>query len=187
MQREASSDEETRIIQRAITGEKQAFGLLYEKYAKAIFKYVFIRLGNHEDAEDMTETVFIKAWESLSSFNRFSRGMNFRAWLYRIAHNSLVDLFRKKNESLPLDGISQIPANAIHPLKELELRESAERISGAIRQLDEKSAQVILNRFVAGMDHREIGQVMGLREGNIRIIQFRALIKLRELLGDRDE
>ncbi len=178
------TNDETQIIQRAIGGEKQAFGLLYEKYSNAILRYLFFRLTSFEEAEDMTESVFIKAWEALPSFNNLGRGVNFRAWLYRIAHNMLVDFLRAHKENLSIDAIGELPSKILIPEKVTEQKESKAELTRAIRQLDDISLQVIMNRFIAGLDHRETAQIMGMSEGNIRVIQFRALIKLKEILGD---
>lgn len=181
------TDNETQIIQRAITGEKQAFGLLYEKYSDAILRYLFFRLTSLEEAEDMTESVFIKAWEALPSFNNLNVSLNFRAWLYRIAHNSLIDFLRAHKDELSIDAIAELPSGTLIPEKETEQKEIKVELTCAIRQLDEISLQVITNRFIAGFDHRETAQIMGLSEGNIRVIQFRALKKLKEILGDTYE
>jgi len=178
------SNDEPRIIQKAIEGEKQAFGLLYEKYFNAILRYLFFKLSSLEEAEDMTENVFIKAWESLPSFNQFEKGLNFRAWIYRIAHNTLVDFHRAHKKDLSIDAIGELPASTIKPEKANEQRETVIEITRAIRQLDEISIQIIMNRFIAGMDHKETALIMGLSEGNVRLIQFRALKKLKEILGE---
>ena len=180
-------NDETQIIQRAISGEKQAFGLLYEKYSNAILRYLFFRLASHEEAEDMTESVFIKAWEALPSLKHLKKDLNFRAWLYRIAHNSLVDFLRAHKEELSIDAIGELPSRTLIPEKATEQIESKVELTCAIRQLDEISLQVIMNRFIAGLDHRETAQILGLGEGNIRVIQFRALKKLKEILGDTHE
>lgn len=175
---------EPQIIQRAIEGEKQAFGLLYEAYYSAIVRYLFFRLGSIEEAEDMTEAVFIKAWEGLPSLNQFKKGLNFRAWLYRIAHNALIDFHRAHKEDLSIDAIGELPSMIIKPEKAVEQSETAAEITIAVRQLDEISLQVVMNRFIAGLDHRETARIMGLNEGNVRVIQFRALKKLKEILGE---
>lgn len=180
-------NDETQIIQRAISGEKQAFGLLYEKYSNAILRYLFFRLASNEEAEDMTESVFIKAWEALPFLKHFEKDLNFRAWLYRIAHNSLIDFLRAHKEEQSIDAIGELPSWTLIPEKATEQKETKVELTCAIRQLDEISLQVIMNRFIAGLDHRETAQIMGLREGNIRVIQFRALKKLKEILGDTYE
>ncbi len=180
-------DDETRIIQRAIDGEKQAFGLLYEKYAKAILRYLFFRLVSLEEAEDMTESVFIKAWEALPSFNLFEKDLNFRAWLYRIAHNALVDFYRMHKDHLPLDTFSEIPSQTIKPENAAIQKETSAELTQAINRLDEKSIQVITNRFIAGLDHKETALIMGLSEANVRVIQFRALKRIKGILGETYE
>lgn len=187
MQDAQLTKDETQIIQRAIVGEKQAFGLLYERYSNAILRYFFFRLTSVEEAEDMTESVFIKAWEALPTLNLSDKELNFRAWLYRIAHNSLVDFLRVYKEEVSIDTIGEFPSKSLIPEKATEQRESNAELSCAIRLLDEISLHVIMNRFIAGFDHKETAKIMGMSEGNIRVIQFRALKKLKEILGDTYE
>ena len=180
-------NDEPEIIQKAIEGEKQAFGLLYEKYANAIFKYLYFRLTSYEEAEDMTESVFLNAWEALPTFNKLGKGLNFRAWLYRIAHNLLVDFFRARRANIPLETTEELAAKTPSPEAIAEQNENDIKLSLALRQLDETPIQVITNRFIAGLDHKETALIMGLSEANVRVIQFRALNKLREILGDSHE
>ena len=86
--------DEDQLIEKAISGEKEAFGHLYDQYFPQIFKYLLVRTDTREDAEDMTETVFIKAWEHLPNFGGKTKERNLRAWLFRIAHNTVVDHYR---------------------------------------------------------------------------------------------
>src|SRR4030042_3236382 len=184
MQVAQSNNDEPKIIQRAIEGEKQAFGLLYEKYANGILNFLYFRLPSYEEAEDMTESVFLKAWEALPTFNKLGKGLNFRAWLYRIAHNLLIDFFRTRRANTPLDTTGELAEKTPSPEEITEQNENNIRLSLALRQLDDTPIQVITNRFIAGLDHKETALIMGLSEANIRVIQFRALNKLREILGD---
>jgi len=88
----AASDAE--LIVRAVQGDADAFGDLYERYLDQIYRYVYYRVANSLEAEDLTETVFLKAWESLPGMRTNVKSMNFQAWLYRIAHNLVVDRYR---------------------------------------------------------------------------------------------
>jgi RNA polymerase sigma-70 factor (ECF subfamily) len=179
--------DEDQLIIKAISGDKEAFGHLYDHYFLQIFKYLLIRTDNQEDAEDMTETVFMKAWEHLPRFGGKTMKNNFRAWLFRIAHNTLIDRFRTKKVSLSLGSASQIRSTDAEPEKIVLQNEEAKRIREAIKMLDEVSQQVIVSRFIGGLSHKETAQSVGVNENNVRIIQYRALRKLNNLLREKND
>lgn len=131
----------------------------------------------------MTESVFLKAWEKLPSFGRLDRGINFRAWLYRIAHNAIIDVRRRYRPELDLDD-QQLENRTVNPQPSLgEWNE----IKQALKQLDETAQHVVISRFLGGLSCAEIARSIGLSEGNVRLIQHRALKKLRKLLGEEHE
>ena len=102
--------EELNLVQRARQGDQEAFARLYEAHFDKIFRYVVLKIRNQAEAEDMTQQVFVKAYESIGSYQ--SQGVPFTAWLFRIAHNQMVDYVRKQSrkptvpldESLPISG-----------------------------------------------------------------------------------
>ena len=174
-------------INRAIEGDKEAFSFLYELFMEQILNYFYFRTSDLQTSEDLTETLFINAWNHLPEFGKKDRGINLRAWLFRIAHNLLVDYYRKQREESSLDEINQKPDGSAHILEKLEKIEEQNQLKSAIRSLDERAQQVIISRFVIGMSHRETSKSLGLTENNVRIIQFRALKELREIIESTDE
>ncbi|MDK2981419.1 MAG: hypothetical protein PWQ55_1766 [Chloroflexota bacterium] len=178
---------ETLLIQEAIAGNKEAFGRLYDLYAGRIFSYLLVRTGERAAAMDMMETVFLKAWENLPDFGANGRGMNFRAWLYRMAHNAMVDYHRTRKDEPGLDVLIEQPARLPHALELVEEAETREFILGWLEKLDGAARQVLILRFYAEMSPKEIAQVLDLSEGNVRVIQYRALRRMRELIGEDDE
>ena len=178
---------ETLLIQEAIAGNKESFGRLYELYARQIFSYLFYRIDDHHTAMDMTETVFLRAWENLLNFGEKGRGMNFRAWLYRMAHNAMVDYHRTHKQGIDLEALAEQPDRLPHAIKLIESAEAQEFLVNKLEELDEVSRQVLVLRFYAEMNPKEISRIMGLSEGNVRVIQYRALKKMRDLIGDEDE
>jgi len=167
------------LLARAIQGDAEAFGDLYERYLDEIQRYVFYRVANRFDAEDLTETVFLKAWEALPSFE--SSIVNLRAWLYRIAHNVVVDHYRSARETTEL---SPKYLHDRHPSPEHQIqdRDLRQQLTDMIKSLDPNLQQVIVCRFVSGLSHAETGQIMGIKEGHVRVLQLRALQKLRQML-----
>src|SRR5476649_134051 len=98
-------EEESRLVLRAVKRDSAAFGLLYESHLDRIYRYVFYRVGTPSDSEDLTEIVFLKAWEAIDRYQ--PRGVPFVAWLYRLAHNLVVDRYRSRRSSVPLDDIKE--------------------------------------------------------------------------------
>ena len=181
------SGSETLLIQEAIAGDKEAFGRLYEKYAGQIFSYLFYRTGEHHAAMDIMETVFLSAWENLPGFGSKGRGLNFRAWLYRMAHNAMVDYHRSRKLEIDLEALAEQPDRLPHAAKLIEMAETQEYLMGRLEKLDDVSRQVLVLRFYAEMGPKEIAKIMDISEGNVRVIQYRAIKKMRDLMGDDDE
>jgi len=187
MQHGEQHGSELLLIQKAIAGDKHAFGRLYEIYADQIFNYLFYRTEGYTGTADMTETVFLNAWENLPQFGRNGQGMNFRAWLYRIAHNIMVDHHRTKKMEISLDAIADQSAAIPDLLERSVNNEKSNQIKDALNHLDDISRQVVMLRFFAEMDHKETAKVLEMSESNVRVIQFRALKKMKGFLGTENE
>lgn len=179
----ASSEEEIRrLVDLAVQRDAEAFGQLYDLYLGPIYRYLFYRLGDAAEAEDLAEAVFLKAWEAIHRFRW--QGKPFVAWLYRMAHNALIDYMRTRR---PADSLDLHPDRA-HPDREEELDRgvTAEEIAQAIGQLTEDQQQVVVLKFLEGLDNAEIAAITGKNEGAIRALQLRALLALRRALGWRE-
>jgi len=177
-----NSEEE--LILRSAQGDRQAFGRLYETYLDQIYRYIFIRTGDAHEAEDLTEEVFLKAWVALPKTNKGTPVENFRSWVYRIAHNLVVDRYRSKKITVPLQDV--LPSSDENPLPEsvVQQREQNNHLASVLDQLEEPFRQVILHRFVHQLSHDETARVMGLRASHVRVLQYRALNKMRLLLKE---
>jgi RNA polymerase sigma-70 factor (ECF subfamily) len=175
---------ESDLIARAQRGDSAAFGDLYARHLDAIYRYVYYRISDHQDAEDLTEVVFLKAWKALPRYR--SNGTSFSAWLYRIAHNAVIDRHRTRKVVVPLDLDVR---DTVHPSPEAAVEGAQEslRLDAALSQLKPRLREVILNRFVDGLSHAETAHVMGLREGHVRVLQHRALKAMRNLLAEGPE
>ena len=167
-------DDERLLVRRAIKGDGEAFGELYERYLDAIYRYLYFRIGNEVLVEDLTEEVFVRAWESLPRY-KVSK-YPFKSWLYRIAHNLYVDTQRKHTPIQMSD--EDMDKNRSHqPLPEemVTRQQDYAMLAGAIQKLDNIEQQVVLLRFVEGLSHREVGHIIGKSEQASRVIQHRAL------------
>ncbi|MBI3964581.1 MAG: sigma-70 family RNA polymerase sigma factor [Chloroflexi bacterium] len=178
--RAAEVDDEIRdLVDRAARGDAQAFGLLYDRYLDPIYRYVYYRVGLVSEAEDLTEEIFLKAWEAIGKFRW--QGVPFSAWLYRLAHNRVVDYTRRKRPSAPL--LESVPAHGPDTETVVADRLEWERVVEAMRGLTVDQQEVLTLKFIEGYENDEIGVITGKREGAIRAIQFRALAALRSILG----
>jgi RNA polymerase sigma-70 factor (ECF subfamily) len=155
--------------------DRSAFDILYRRYLDRVYGYAFYQLRDHHDAEDATERTFLAALRALPEFR--AEGATFRAWLFRIAHNTITNArrsrFRRRTEPLP-DGLERIAPNADPAGLVLEADETR-RVLRAVAELPEDRRQVVLLRFVDGLSSREIGQVMDRSEGAARVLLHRAL------------
>lgn len=172
--------EDTQLLAQAQTGNKEAFGHLYEKYLDDIYHYLFYRVSNKQDAEDLTEKVFLKAWRALAKHP--PQQLPFRLWIYRIAHNTAIDYYRTRKESVDLDQIGHVQSEHLKPEQIVTQNERNQSLVAALKGLKEEHQEVLLCRFVVELTHLETAAVMERSEGAVRILQYRALEALRKIL-----
>lgn len=173
------------LVAKAIAGDREAFGDLYEHYLPAIYRYVFYRIGEVGEAEDLTETVFVKAWEAMERYRPTEAP--FGAWLYRIAHNLIVDRHRAQKPVDPLDERVVEARPEADPAAQAEAREAASALAQALRQLEPAQQEVLALRFVNGLSHAETATIMGRSAGAVRVLQHRALAAVRQWLKKKAE
>jgi RNA polymerase sigma-70 factor (ECF subfamily) len=168
------------LVDRAREGDHAALGALYDRLAARLYRFAYFRLGNRADAEDLTQRTFLKMIEALPRYQR--RGIPFEAWFFRIARNGLVDLLRARRSHEPLEALRTTASGDMGPEAAAELATEFASVEQALTQLTEEQQAVIAYRFMAGLTPREVGLVMGKREGTVRGLQFRALGALRRTL-----
>lgn len=172
---------EADLAQRASQHDPAAFAQLYNAYVDKIYKYIYYKVGNAPDAEDLCEQVFLKAWEAIGRYTWC--GYPFSSWLYKLAHNLVVDHYRTKREVLPLNDIlSTSDEPIVDPEAALNLSLDAAELADAIAQLTDEQRQVISLKFIEGYDNAEISQMLNKKEGAIRALQYRALRSLQVIL-----
>lgn len=155
---------------------------LYESYYDRIASYAFVRLGNQVDAEDLAGEVFLKALESLNSYKE--RGVPMQAWLFKIAHNLIVDHFRKlaKQKTVSIDTV-QVKAES-DPEEQAMAGLEVARVVKAMNKLTEPQRKVIELRFFGELTSEEAGHVLNKRAGAVRELQSAAIKTLRNLLDE---
>ena len=163
-----------------------AFGELYDRFVERVYRYVYFRTGSHTEAEDLTEQVFLKAWEAIGRYRW--QGRPFLAWLYRLAHNAHIDHVRSQRPTTSLtDDQRPLEIASNNAAVELGRALDAEVIAGALAELTVEQQQVIVMKFIEGMDNEQIAQCMDKREGAIRALQMRALMSMRRALERQGE
>lgn len=157
---------------------------LYESYYNKISRYAFVRLGNQADAEELAGEVFLRALESLDSYKE--RGVPMQAWLFRIAHNLIVDYYRKaKNQkTVSVDTISIKAEAKSDPEAQVMMEFEITRVRKALGRLTESQRKVIELRFFGELTSEEAGQVLNKRPGAVRELQSAAIKALRNLLNE---
>ncbi len=153
---------------------------LYGEYYDKIARYAYVHIGNKTEAEDIAEEVFLKALQSLKSYKE--RGIPMQAWLFRIAHNLVVDHLRKmaKRKTVPIDTV-QVEAN-VNPVTTAEQRIEVERVTKAMEQLSQNQREVLGLRFFGELTAKETGNILSKSDGAVREMQRAAMEKLRKLL-----
>jgi RNA polymerase sigma-70 factor (ECF subfamily) len=153
---------------------------LYNEHFDKIAHYAYARIGDKAEAEDIASEVFLKALESLKKYQE--RGLPMEAWLFKIAHNLVVDHLRRvtKRKTVPIETVEIADKADLQSAAEMnfELR----RVARAMRQLTVEQAEVIRLRFFGGLTSREVGSMLGKSDGAVREMQRAAMEKIRELL-----
>lgn len=171
------------LIARAQAYEADAVGEIYRRYADAIYRYIYYRVGEAAVAEDLLGDVFVGALEQLPSFRNV--GKPFEAWLFSIAHNKVVDHYRRQNvrRASPLnEEMVDTRSEELHQL--VAQRDDMQRAWGAVARLTEEQQQVVALRFLFEYSIAEVAAQLGKTEGAIKALQSRALATLRRYLGD---
>jgi RNA polymerase sigma-70 factor (ECF subfamily) len=183
---DTGANDETELIRQAKI-DQEAFALLYERYHQKIYNYIYYRVGNHHDAEDLTARVFHRALLHIQTY--VERGLPFQAWLYRIAHNLVANWHRDRNRRkvIPLDEFVAARLRVDAPDGATEAREEQERLMSAIRELPEERQQLLILKFVDRLSNQEIGEIMDRSEGAIKSLYHRTLLSLRETLEDDEQ
>jgi len=180
-------DEEHQLLKAAQQGDVEAFGRLYERHAAAIFRYVYAHLGSRPDAEDLTSEVFLRAWQSLPRYSQ--RGVPFRAYLFRVAHNALVDAYRRRRDDCRLsqeeDGDPASEQDG--PAEALSGKTERAELEDVLAELKEEYRTVLVLRFLSQLSPAETALVLQRSVGAVRVLQHRALEAARQRLVKKKE
>ena len=164
----------------------QAFSELYRAHLRDVYSYSFYRVGNHHDAEDLTEQTFLQAYRHLERALRESQGRPLRPWLIRIAHNLAANFYRDRARK-PQSAIEDAGMiSALHTTESLvEGREELKAILDGVQRLPDDRREALIMRFALGMDNREIARALGRSDGATKVLLHRAIRQLETLLEDQ--
>lgn len=175
---------EESLVRRAQQHDEAALTQLYEENFDRIYRYIVFKIGERTEAEDMTQQVFVCALKSISSFKW--RGAPFSAWLMRIAHNQIVDYFRRKSKrmTVPLEkSLTKATGSDSDPQFMTEQNLEIERLVSATKCLTKAQQEVISLRFAGELAISEVARIMGKSEGAVKALQHSAIIALRKALS----
>jgi RNA polymerase sigma-70 factor (ECF subfamily) len=170
------------VVCRAVSGDVQAFAQLYEENFDRIYRYIFLRLGNQAEAEDLSQEVFVKALEAIGSYKW--RNLPFASWLFRIAHNQMVDHIRKqaRMKESALDDDSMTSISEANPASVAEQGLEIERLLDSVDKLSPAQREVISLRFGAELSIAEVARVLGKSPGTVKALQYNGIVALRKML-----
>jgi RNA polymerase sigma-70 factor (ECF subfamily) len=169
--------DELKLISLSQQGDAEALASLYARYVERITRYVYFRVTDQQLAEDITSRIFLKMLEKLDTYQVGQSPVI--AWLYRMAHNAVIDHYRTKKTFVSLDEVHQAEARQEDGIEEkLELQVKSQQLRAALQLLTEEQKRVLVLRFIDGLSTREIARQLGKRQGAVRGLQMRALQKL---------
>jgi RNA polymerase sigma-70 factor (ECF subfamily) len=178
--------EDIELIRYAQGGDTEAFGVIYERYARVIYRFLSAHLNNIQDAEDILADVFLRVWKVLPKYQ--DRGTPFLVLLFRIARNRLIDHYRHVGTRKPhvsIDFVS-IPDRKSEPAEIMVAKWENAELQRIMQKLREDYRTVLILRFISGLSPEEAAQVMGRSVGAVRVLQHRALASLRELINSSE-
>jgi RNA polymerase sigma-70 factor (ECF subfamily) len=171
------------VVKKAVLLDRAAFTTLYDYYLGRVYKHVYYRVRNRNDAEDLVQDVFIRAWKAIGRYQ--DKGVPFIGWLMVIADNLISDYHSSRSNfnQTPLDEISDSVCDTSpgpDDLAEIGFRNT--KVREAILSLSSDKQRVIVWRFIDGFSHREIAKILRKSEGAVRVLQYRALTELKQSL-----
>lgn len=177
MSKDRDVEQLTELIGRAAEGDSRSYGRLFRLCYQDIYDYIARRVGNPSDAEDLTMQVFSRGLKAVGSYEE--RGHSARAWLFRIAHNAVVDHFRALRQEMDIAEVGDLAAET-NVEEDVAVREQLRELYEHIRTLPVAQAEVLVLRFVEDMSVTEVATILGKKEVTVRALQFKGIKNLRQ-------
>ncbi len=171
------------ILKKAQAGSETAFADLYNAYFERIYNFIFYRVSHKETAEDLTEDVFVKVFGKIRGLAELQA---FEGWLFQIARNKVIDYYRSKKQIIPLEEIENTLEYETNVVDVVNLQTQQTLFIKLLRELSPEQQQVIKLKFLEDLDNNIIAQILNKTEGAVRVLQHRAISKLKELIDQSD-
>jgi RNA polymerase sigma-70 factor (ECF subfamily) len=176
--------EEARLIEQAKSGSPEAFARLYDAYVERVSRYIYFRVADGCDMEDLVSQVFLKAWEHL---DRYKMGTSpFIAWLYTIARNLVIDHYRMKRNNLSFEEAIAFPSELEMPDETAQTKFDLEAMRDGLQALSKDQQQALVLKYIAGLPNDSIAKIMNKQEGTVRGLQMRGLQTLAKYMKEKD-
>lgn len=174
------------LMRLAKSGQEQAYGLLYELYFTPVFRYIYLRVRDKEEANDLAQTVFLKVFTALPNFKEQNKSP--LAYFFTVSRNTVIDYWRTKKvvEVDAFESIAERTADDTDgPVKSFERKESRNAIQSALEELTDIQREVITLKFLSELSNKEIAELLGKKEEAVRQIQCRALRSIKTILKNQ--
>jgi RNA polymerase sigma-70 factor, ECF subfamily len=182
LRQEAARAQELRLIIKAKRGDREAYGVLYEQHAPLVYRFLVTNTNNVQEAEDLTEEVFIRVWRALAGYEPSE--FPFSAFVFRVARNLLIDTYRSQRRIEPPMSIDEhnLDETLADASQALTGKMEFEELYAALQRLREDYREILVLRFIDDLSIDEVSQVMNRSPGAVRVLQHRALAALRKIL-----
>jgi len=170
------------VVARAIERDHEAFAELYRRFSPRVFRHVYYIVGTKHEADDLTSETFLRAWKAIDRYE--DRGLSIEYWLLRIAHNTAAKYLKRRRPVISTGEIDIEADAGRSPERVLESSSQADAVRAAILRLRDTPRQVIVWRFLEDLSYDEVEKILGKSKATIRVIQYRALKQLRDLLEE---
>lgn len=186
-----SKSEEKRLFSKIKKRDQEAFIRAYDLYADQIYRFVFFKVNDSEEAQDLTSAIFLKTWNYIQE-NSISDFKTLRALIYKVARTTVIDHYRKQSQvnNLTIDNPEEkidIVDESVNIIEELKLADDMELIKAKLGELKEEYREIIILRYIDDLSIAEISKVIDKSKGNVRVIVSRAMKALRELMETLEE
>lgn len=175
---EISQNKLIALLIQAQAGREEALADIYESYYLKIYRFIYYRVGHKETAEDLTEDTFVKAFDSLKKLQEVKA---FEGWLYRIARNLVIDYYRSKKQFVPIDSLENTLEYDTNLVELINLQIEQTILIKLLKELTDEQQSVIKMKFIEDLDNTTIAEALNKSEGAVRVIQHRAIAKLKEI------
>lgn len=166
--------------------DPEVFGKIYDLYVSQIYRFIFFKVSNKEEAEDLTANVFLRTWQYINEMGAETIG-NLQAFLYQVARNAVIDFYREKAQrglTSSEDLKIELKDQGQNLAEKIQNSSMLEEVQGALQQLKDEYREVVILRFIEEMNVSETAKILGKSKGAVRVLLHRALKTLREILTE---